>query len=139
MGQIVNSNVSLGKLTFTFTDEGGEVFASFKLNPMDVNVAKRCDEVAGLFDKKSDWELTSIDDLLQCNKEIEDKISYILGYDAREGLFGNVPATTLLESGEMFFEVVLKTVADAVKSETEKRTSRMREAVEKYTSKYDSV
>lgn len=136
MGKTVNSSVALGKMTFTFTDEDGEVFASFLLNPMDVNVAKRCDEVGNYFEKKSDWELSSIDDLLRVNKEMEDKICYILGYDARESLFGNVPATTLLESGEMFVSVVVSTISDAVKAETEKRASRMKDAVEKYTSKY---
>lgn len=133
----INSNIAVGKLNFTFTDEDGDVFASFRLNPADVNVAKRCEEVGTYFAGRKDLDFSSIDDVLRCNQEMEDKISYILGYDAHESLFGNIPATTVMESGEMFVMVVVKTIADAVKSEAKKRASRMKEAVEKYTSKYE--
>lgn len=139
MGNVVNSNIAVGKLNFTFTDEDGNVFSSFRLNPTDVNVASRCEEVSDFFRKRNDKEPASLDDVLKINDELEEKIAYILGYDARESIFGEVPATTVLPSGELFAEAVLKAITNAVNTEMEKRNKKAAEAATKYTSKYDNV
>lgn len=139
MGNVVNSNIAVGKLNFTFTDEDGNVFSSFRLNPTDVNVASRCEEVSDFFRKWQDKEPASLDDVLKINDELEEKIAYILGYDARESIFGEVPATTVLPSGELFAETVLKAITNAVNTEMEKRNKKSAEAAAKYTSKYDNV
>lgn len=139
MGNVVNSNIAVGKLNFTFTDEDGDVFSSFRLNPADVNVAKRCTEVSDYFDKLLGESLTSVDDVLKLNTELEEKICYILGYDARGNVFGEVPATTVLPSGELFATVVLETIANAVRPEMEKRNRKSAEAAAKYLAKYENV
>ena len=139
MGNVVNSNIAVGKLNFTFTDEDGNVFSSFRLNPTDVNVASRCEEVSEFFRKRQDKEPTSLDDILKINDELEEKIAYILGYDARESIFGEVPATTVLPSAELFAEAVLKAITNAVNTEMEKRNKKAAEVAAKYTSKYDNV
>lgn len=139
MGNVVNSNIAVGKLNFTFTDEDGNVFSSFRLNPTDVNVASRCEEVSDFFCKRQDKDPSSLDDVLKINDELEEKIAYILGYDARESIFGEVPATTVLPSGELFAETVLKAITNAVNTEMEKRNKKAAEAAAKYTSKYDNV
>lgn len=139
MGNVVNSNIAVGKLNFTFTDEDGNVFSSFRLNPTDVNVASRCEEVSDFFRKWQDKEPASLDDILKINEDLEEKIAYILGYDARESIFGEVPATTVLPSGELFAETVLKAITNAVNTEIEKRNKKAAEAAAKYTSKYDNV
>ena len=40
-----NTEISTGIQTYTFTDENDHVFASFRLNPTDINLAKRALEV----------------------------------------------------------------------------------------------
>lgn len=135
----INANVAVGRMNFTFTDEDGDVFASFRLNPADVNVAGRCAEVSDYFRKRQDKELTSVEDVLKLNTELEEKICFILGYDARESIFGEVPATTVLPSGELFAMVVLEAIANAVEPEMKKRNQKSAEAAAKYTSKYDTV
>lgn len=135
----INSNIAVGKLNFTFTDEDGDIFASFRLNPADVNVASRCMEVSDYFHKRQEEAPASVEDVLRLNTELEEKICYILGYDAREDIFGSVPATTVLPSGELFVMVVLEAIANAVKPEMEKRNRKSAEAAAKYTAKYDNV
>lgn len=137
MSKKVESTISTGKMKFTFTDEDGDVFSAFRLNPSDVNLAKRCQEVAEQFGQQKDRQLSTIEDAVAYNTELEEKISYILGYDAKAAVFGEVSATTVLPSGELFAAVVLDTIAKAVEPEIKKRNQKMSEAVAKYTGKYE--
>lgn len=137
MSNKVESTISTGKMKFTFTDEDGDVFSAFRLNPSDVNLAKRCQEVAEQFGQQKDRQLSTIEDAVAYNTELEEKISYILGYDAKAAVFGEVSATTVLPSGELFAAVVLDTIAKAVEPEIKKRNQKMSEAVAKYTGKYE--
>lgn len=137
MSKKVESTISTGKMKFTFTDEDGDVFSAFRLNPSDVNLAKRCQEVAEQFGQQKDRQLSTIEDAVAYNTELEEKISYILGYDAKAAVFGEVSATTVLPSGELFAAVVLDTIAKAVEPEIKKRNQKMYEAVAKYTGKYE--
>lgn len=132
----INSNIAVGKMKFTFTDEDGDTFASFQLNPADINVSIRCTEVSDYFSKRQEESTASLEDVLKLNTELEEKICYILGYDARESVFGEVPATTVLPSGDLFAMVVLEAIANAVKPEVEKRNKKSAEAIAKYTAKY---
>ena len=137
MSNVINSNVSVGKLNFTFTDEDGEVFSSFRLNPADINVANRCMEVSEQFRQREDRKITTVAEAAAYNSEMEEKISYILGYDAKDSVFGEVSATTVLPSGELFAMVVLEAIAKAVEPEIKKRKQKMSDAVAKYTKKYE--
>lgn len=137
MSNVINSNVSVGKLNFTFTDEDGEVFSSFRLNPADINVANRCMEVSEQFRQREDRKITTVAEAAAYNSEMEEKISYILGYDAKDSVFGEVSATTVLPSGELFAMVVLEAIAKAVEPEIQKRKQKMSDAVSKYTKKYE--
>lgn len=139
MSNTINTNVSVGKLNFTFTDEDGNAFSSFRMNPADFSIAARCSEVSKHFSNHEDISGESIESVLLFNKELEEKICYILGYDARDSVFGEVSAATVLPNGDLFAMVVLDTIAKAVKSESEKRAKKSDDAVKKYTEKYDGV
>ena len=45
MAKIINTKIDDGILIFTFTNNEDEVFSSFKLNPTDINVAARAEEL----------------------------------------------------------------------------------------------
>ncbi len=135
MGNVVNTNISSGRLKFTFTDDDGEVFSFFRMNPADVNLAKRCKEVANEMDK-TPINLESVEDAAAFDKLMGDKICYILGYNAKEDVFGEITASTILPSGDVFALVVLDAIGQAVQPEIEKRANKMAGAVSKYTSKY---
>lgn len=129
-----------GRIKFTFTDEDGEVFSSFKMNPTDVNVIARAEEVSAYFEKRKSEvdEIASGKDLAKYNKEIEDEINYILGYDASKEIFGEITATTISPDGEIFGVVLMDFILEKLRPEIDDRKKMMSESVSKYTEKYKS-
>lgn len=139
MAQTVNTNLGSSILKFTFTDDDGEVVASFRLNPADVRLAGRVQEAANFFRKaaQSAPEQATAADILKYNNDVEEEICRVLGYDARESLFGFMSATTILADGEMFAQKILKKIEEAVLPELQKRKAALAAAVKKHTAKYE--
>lgn len=139
MAKTVNTNLGSSILKFTFTDDDGEVVASFRLNPADVRLAGRVQEAAIFFRKaaQSAPEQATAADILKYNNDVEEEICRVLGYDARESLFGFMSATTILADGEMFAQKILKRIEEAVLPEIQKRKSALAAAVKKHTAKYE--
>lgn len=136
MGNVA-TKVSLGRMTFTFTDENDEVFSSFRMNPADVNLAKRCEEVVAKYSGREDKTMTTVSEVADYGAELEEQICYILGYDARESTFGEISALTVLPDGQLFGLLVLETIAEKVKPVVAERAKEMQAAVQKYTAKYE--
>lgn len=130
-------SISTGRLYYTMVDEDGDEFAKFYLNPTDMKLANRCAEVLEYF--KGVEVPETIEGILDLNDTLESRICHVLGYDAREDIFGIIPATTLLPDGNIFAMVVLETIVAAAKAEMEKRSAKTAEAVGKYTDKYEGV
>ena len=133
-----NKRFNTGVITFTFTNEDDEVFSSFKMNPTDINLVKRAEEVSDFFSEKSMkvGENATAAELAAINEEIEEKINYLLGYDAREEIFGNITETTVSEDGEIFANVLFEFILEKIHPEIEKRKQKMQAGVNKYTEKY---
>lgn len=133
-----NKQFSTGVIKFTFTDEDGEVFSSFKMNPTDVKLMSRAEEVAAYFEKRQNEEMNieTGEELVRYNNEIEEKINYLLGYDASNEIFGEITATTISPDGDIFAFVVLDFIMEKLKPEMEKRRKNMQKAINKYTEKY---
>lgn len=139
MSKVINTKIDDGILTFTFTNQNDEIFASFRLNPMDINIPARAEEVAEFFEHLNETiqKISSNKEAAELNKTIEDKINYLLGYEASKDLFKEpITATTFFANGQMFAVIVLDKVVDAIKPEIEKRKKKMQAAVDKYTEKY---
>lgn len=139
MSKTINTKIDDGILTFTFTNNQNEIFASFRLNPTDVNIAARAEEVSAFFEKMEETvkNVASAKETAKLNELIQDKINYLLGYEASKDLFREpITATTVFENGQMFANIVLDKVADAIAPEIEKRRKKMQAEVDKYTEKY---
>ena len=139
MSKTINTKIDDGILTFTFTNNQNEIFASFRLNPTDVNIAARAEEVSAFFEKTEETVkiVTSTKEAAKLNELIQDKINYLLGYEASKDLFREpITATTVFGNGQMFANIVLDKVADAIAPEIEKRRKKMQAEVDKYTEKY---
>lgn len=139
MSKTINTKIDDGTLTFTFTNNQNEIFASFRLNPTDVNIAARAEEVSAFFEKMEETvkNVASAKEATKLNELIQDKINYLLGYEASKDLFREpITATTVFENGQMFANIVLDKVADAIAPEIEKRRKKMQAEVDKYTEKY---
>lgn len=139
---IINTGIGSAFLKFTFSDDDGDIVSSFKLNPTDIKVAVRCEEVSDFMAEKReamDGKL-SASDMAKFNDELEEKLCYVLGYDARNELFkAPLTATTIMPNGELFAVVVMNQIVEAVAPEIEKRKAKMEQAAQKYTGKYDRV
>ncbi|RGW23167.1 hypothetical protein DW776_00645 [Ruminococcus sp. AM30-15AC] len=139
MSKTINTKIDDGILTFTFTNNQNEIFASFRLNPTDVNIAARAEEVSAFFEKMEETvkNVASAKEAAKLNELIQDKINYLLGYEASKDLFREpITATTVFGNGQMFANIVLDKVADAIAPEIEKRRKKMQAEVDKYTEKY---
>lgn len=136
----MNKDVNIGSslVKFTFSDADGNVVAHFRMNPADINVATRSGEVAKYFkDNAERFTGTSGADILaQYDRELSEKMNYLLGYDASETLFGFMSPTSVLDDGRMFITLVMETISanvgEAIRTRYEKFA-----AVRKYTAKYE--
>ena len=128
-----------GRITFTFTDTDGHVFASCRMNPTDVGLMARAEEVSAYFAERkiSASDIVGSAELKAYNDEIEEKLNYLLGYDASSDLFGEITATTISPDGEMFALIVLDMISEKLAPEFEKRRRNMLARVNEYTAEYD--
>lgn len=135
----VNTSISSSLMTFNFRDEDDTVVASFKMNPADVKLAKRCEELAAYFEKLHEAlpEQHSMDDMVKLNDEMEEKICYLLGYNARQSLFGMISATSIMADGKMFVVTVVDVITENIAPVVKQRVEAMAAAVEKHTAKYE--
>ena len=77
-----------------------------------------------------------MEDVVKLNNEVEDKICNLLGYDAKQSLFGQISATSVLGDGNMFVVLVMEKIVEAVAPEISRRKQSMADAVAKHTAKY---
>lgn len=127
-----------GVIKIEFRDADGDVFASLRVNPTDAGLLTRAGEVSEFLRSVDAGSLADAGTIELFNKTLEEKISYLLGYDAREELFSRVTATTISPDGELFARAVIDAVADAVSPELQRRAERLRERVASYTGKYEA-
>ena len=134
----INTGIESSLLKFTFSDDEGEVLASFRMNPADVKLSQRCQEVSSFFEelKEKTPENATLEDAVKMNNEVEDKMCYLLGYDAKQSLFGQISATSVLGDGNMFVTLVMEKIVESVAPEIKRRKQAMSAAVEKHTAKY---
>ena len=139
MAKVINTKIDDGILIFTFKNNQDEVFSSFKLNPTDINVAARAEELAEYFEQLKDAikAVKSGKEMAEINAQMEDKLNYLLGYEASRDLFKEpITATTVFGNGQVFAYIVLDKITEAIAPEIEKRKKKMQAAVNKYTEKY---
>ena len=134
----INKSVSSSLLKFTFSDEEGEVVASFRMIPADIKLVQRCQEVSAFFEDLRDKtpDNATLEEAAQFNDEMETKICYLLGYDAKQSLFGLLSATSIMGDGNLFVVHVMDQILKAVGPEIKKRQQAMAKAVSKHTAKY---
>ena len=132
----LNTSINTGLIKITFTDEDGDIFASCRINPTDVRLMKRAEEVSEFFNNLEMPTDMDQKQLLEFNDMIEEKICCLIGYDAKAELFGLIPATSVNQEGEMWAMIVLDKITEHIKPEIEKRRQNMVSAIDKYAGKY---
>lgn len=131
-----NTVIDSGIITATFTDLDGNVFSKFRINPTDIRTGERAIASAEFF-QTIKAESFDIDTVGQLQKDIEDKISYILGYDSSKEIFGEVSALTVLPDGRFFVEIIVDKIMEIVQPAVKARQEAMAKRADKYTKKYE--
>ena len=134
----IQTNLGATFQKYQFMDDG-DVIASFRMNPADIKLSQRLQEAGAFFENLGSQmpENATFEDALKLNDSIEEKVCYVLGYDAKASLFGQLSATSLMSDGNMFVIHVVDTIKKHALPEIEKRNKAMAEAVAKHTAKYE--
>ncbi len=130
-----------GSKTYNIKNKLGKVLGEFTFRPSDTNIIDRYEEVAKFYESYQMPEKTGdsekdIENIRKAEKEIVDQISYLVDADAKEAFFGILGAFTVLESGELFVENVLSSIATVIEREMNVRTQKVKKRMNKYVAKY---
>ena len=133
----VKTSPITGFMHFTLEDQG-EAMAKFHINPGDIRLVARCQAISEYLNDIHNRipENATHEFVLQFNNELETKFSELLGYDAKEALFGNIPPVAIMPDGCMFVLKIMDAIVEHVLPELQKRRAAQSSAVKKYTDRY---
>lgn len=139
MSKINDVTYNSGFQVFNFRDEEGELLTSFKINPSDIGLMARCEEVFVFFEKEKEYleNASTPQQMLEVNNAIQQKIDYLLGTENNTVFVKPLTATTIMPDGRLFAELLMETVLNAVEPEIKKRAESQKKLLDKYTSKYN--
>lgn len=136
MGKIV---VDRGLETFTIEDKKGNVLGSFEMNPSDMEMVKRYEEVSKTIEHLTDdvsEDDNSLETLLLMEKKISEQIDYLFNASVADSFFSITSPFTILANGEFFIENVLNAIGKLIEEETGKKYKKIQTKVNKYAVKY---
>lgn len=124
-----------GSKAYDIVNKRGKKLGVFEFRPSDTNIVKRYEEVIDFFNNFQVPDDT--DQAMQtAEKEITDKMSYLIGGDAGKAFFSIMGPFSALASGELFVENVLNSVANVIERELSIRTKKVQHRMNKYVAKY---
>lgn len=120
---------------YNIKNKRGKLLGKFEFRPSDTNIVKRYEEVVEYFNS---FKLPNDSDeaVRLAEKEIVDKISYLIGADSKDTFFNIAGPFSPLESGEMFVEQVLSAISKVIEKELSIRTKKVQRRMNKYVAKY---
>ena len=130
-----------GSKSYNIKNKRGQILGKFTFRPSDTNIIDRYKEVVKFYDTYKMPEETGdkekdIENIRKAENEIADQLSYLINGDAKEAFFQILGVFTLLESGEMFVENVLSSIAAVIEKEMNVRAEKFKKRVNKYVAKY---
>lgn len=140
MSKPVNANsndlvIDDGGKVYNIKNKQGHLLGKFKFRPSDTNILKRYEEVVDFFNNFTP-SASSEQAAQEAEKEIIDKISYLIGGDAGDAFFSIMGPFSALASGELFVENVLGAIAKVIEKEMSVRTKQVQRRMNKYVAKY---
>ncbi len=124
-----------GSKVYNIKNKRGEILGKFTFRPSDTNIVNRYEEVVEFFNSFKIPEDTD-QAIKVAEKEMTEKMSYLIGGDAGEAFFSIMGPFSALASGELFVENVLGAVANVIERELSVRTKRVQRRMNKYVAKY---
>lgn len=124
-----------GSKVYNIKNKQGKMLGRFEFRPSDTNIVKRYEEVVDFFNSFKLPEDTN-ESMETAEKELTEKMSYLIGADADESFFSIMGPFSALASGELFIENVLGAIANVIEREMSVRTKRVQRRMNKYVAKY---
>ena len=124
-----------GSKVYNIKNKQGKMLGRFEFRPSDTNIVKRYEEVVDFFNSFKLPEDTN-ESMGTAEKELKEKMSYLIGADADESFFSIMGPFSALASGELFIENVLGAIANVIEREMSVRTKRVQRRMNKYVAKY---
>lgn len=124
-----------GSKVYNIKNKQGKLLGRFEFRPSDTNIVKRYEEVVDFFNNFTVPEDTE-QAIQTSEKEMTDKMSYLIGGDAGEAFFTIMGPFSALASGELFIENVLSAIAKVIEKELSVRTKKVQSRMNKYVAKY---
>ena len=125
-----------GSKVYTIENKRGKVLGKFEFRPTDTNIVKRYEEVVDFYNSYQLPENPTETDMRTAEEEIMNRISYLVGADAKEAFFSILGAFSPLANGELFVENVLSSIAIVIEREINTRTKKVQSRMNKYVAKY---
>ena len=125
-----------GSKGYTIKNKRGKVLGKFEFSPTDTNIVKRYEEVVEFYNSYQLPENPTETDMRTAEDEITNRISYLVGEDAKEAFFSILGAFSPLVNGELFIENVLSSIAKVIEREMNTRTKKVQSRMNKYVAKY---
>lgn len=124
-----------GIKVYNIKNKQGKYLGKFEFRPADTNIVNRYKEVVDYFNHLTIPDGESEETVKRVEKEVVEKMNYLIGGDAEKSFFSILGAFSVLESGELFLENVLGAIAGVIEREFSVRATRMKRR-NKYVSKY---
>lgn len=115
----------------------GKEIGTVIINPADINISKRYEQVVKSFETLS-AELEKYDDSRKVDEAeniIKEKLDYLLGDGVSEQFFRTLSPFTPLASGAFYAESVINGIAAVIEKEMDVRLKKVVTRVQKYTKK----
>lgn len=124
-----------GSKVYNIKNKNGKFLGKFEFRPSDTNILKRYEEVVDFFNSFKIPEETEAA-VREAEKEMVEKMSYLIGGNAEEAFFSILGPFSALASGELFIENVLNSVSFVIEREMSVRTKKVQRRMNKYVKKY---
>lgn len=124
-----------GSKVYNIKNKQGKMLGKFEFRPSDTNIVKRYEDVVEFFNNFTVPEDTE-QAIQTAEKEMTDKMSYLIGGDAGEAFFSIMGPFSALSSGELFIENVLNAISKVIEKEMSVRTQKVQRRMNKYVAKY---
>lgn len=136
MGEII---VDRGLEEYAIKDKNGNVLGSFEMNPADIEIAKRFEQVSSAINSISeelDESKDIIDNLMKLEEKVYEQIDYLFNSPVSKSFFSITSPFTVLANGEFFVENVINSISSIINTDAPKRYEKANEKIERYAKKY---
>lgn len=139
MQEIKDIIIDDGIQTYRIKNQRGQEIGTFDINPADLDMVHRFEEVAAYLEGLSaelEKEADAEKAFEKASEEIKEKFDYLFKAEVSKSFFSVMNPFTPLASGEFFIENVVDAIGKVVQDVFKVRTRKVNARVNKYTDKY---